>query len=181
MSVVVGMSGCAAPGMGNVTQAPGTASPYEVTVTPPEHTPSAPSDDATDASIINSRHEVTLGETTEIPPTPSRRYRVRMEDQSVGIQHGAMIHAHRLYLHDNETGQELRVGDDTGQADFEAMDDEYLIWRWSLCDPQPCQIRPEGLYAHNLVTGEEIYIGLGIDVWMSSPWIVFSQYRKSRY
>ncbi len=170
------LSGCLTPGTGDTALPSGDVPLLEVTTVPSGDAPATAVslDDAAGVATASPMHEVRLGETNEIAPAPSRRYRVRMEDQSIGVQRGVMAHKHSLYLHDNETDQEFRLGDDSGQADFEAMDDQYLVWRWSLCDPWPCQDRAQGLYAYDLTTGEQAYIGLGIDVWMSNQWIIFT-------
>lgn len=123
------LSGCLAPGTGDIALPSGDVPLLEVTTVPSGDAPATAVslDDATGVATASPMHEVRLGETNEIAPAPSRRYRVRMEDQSIGVRRGVMVHKHSLYLHDNETDQEFRLGDDSGQADFEAMNDQYLV------------------------------------------------------
>ncbi len=82
------------------------------------------------------------------------RYFARNERESLNS-------VQELYLRDSQTGQEVRLGDDKGDALFGTMTDQYLIWRFQCyrCDEQPGITT--GLYAYVLATGEEIVITQG--------------------
>jgi hypothetical protein len=72
----------------------------------------------------------------------------------------------KLFVHDAETGHEVRLGDDAGGALFETMTSEYVIWRYQW-DGRTETTRKSGLYAYILEAGEEITIAQQPD---KDPW-----------
>jgi hypothetical protein len=94
---------------------------------------------------------VVVASVSELPPeaTPPSRYSV--ETEAIG---GDTLKP-ALYVVDSQTGNRVRLGDDSGATRFGAMSDKYVVW-YFLCDP--CPNTGLGLYAYNLHTGENVLI-----------------------
>ena len=73
-----------------------------------------------------------------------------------------------LYLIDNETGQETRLGDDRHAATFGTMNDDYLLWfYWG-----------EGIHLYTLATGEDRFIYTATSTLppqIAGDWIAFGR------
>jgi hypothetical protein len=97
--------------------------------------------------------KVRLGEVTEVAsfaaPMPSR-YSIRNDYVTVGTNQEFV-----LYVRDAQAGKDIRLGYDGGHAEFGAMSDEYVIWKY-LCDE--CIELKSGLYAYSLKTGANTLI-----------------------
>ena len=63
----------------------------------------------------------------------------------------------KLYVQDTVTGEQVRLGDDAGDAFFQVMTDQYVIWKYQW-NGWAETTRKTGLYAHVLETGKEIII-----------------------
>lgn len=106
-----------------------------------------------------------------VPPptdTAQSRYAIR-EDiplwQPV-TKPGQYIPSKKLFVKDSVTGREIRLGDDGGDALFEAMTSQYVIWRYQW-DGRSETLRKTGLYAYVLETSDEIIIAQQPD---TDPW-----------
>jgi hypothetical protein len=64
----------------------------------------------------------------------------------------------KLFVQDAQTGQEIRLGDDRGDAIFEKMTQDYVIWRYQWHGRSETVGFKTGLYAYVLKTGKEIII-----------------------
>ncbi len=62
----------------------------------------------------------------------------------------------RLFVTDPTTGKELRLGDDSGQAEAGAMTDEFVVWRF-LCDPN-CKDFKQGLHIYRFAAHQDTWI-----------------------
>lgn len=110
--------------------------------------------------------KVRVGAITEfVPPVvslPQPRYTVREDippwqpitrpDQTIRD-----IPVQKLFVQDSATGHEIRLGDDAGDALFQMMTSQYVIWRYQW-NGWAETTRKTGLYAYVLETGEEIVI-----------------------
>ncbi|HNT78638.1 MAG TPA: hypothetical protein PKH77_26815 [Anaerolineae bacterium] len=74
--------------------------------------------------------------------------------------------ARKLFIQDIRSGQEIRLGDEAGDAFLEIKTSQYVIWRYQW-NGQSETTRKTGLYAHILETGEEISIAQAPDL---APW-----------
>lgn len=100
--------------------------------------------------------KVKLGALTElasIPPPltepPPRRYIAQVLSRGEGMNRTSIV-----AVRDTQSGTEIaRLGDDTGESVWDAMNDEYVIW-W--CGG--CTSLKTGLYAYRIATGEQILI-----------------------
>lgn len=110
--------------------------------------------------------QFTVGEIIPFTP-PARRYSVRQELKAE--EHATYM----LFVKDNQIGHEFRLGDDSGDADFQAMTDQYIIWHrgCGFCDNPTI---PPGLYAYTLATKEQIFITqAGDGVKAAGNWIIY--------
>ncbi|MFN8488730.1 MAG: hypothetical protein U0350_14105 [Caldilineaceae bacterium] len=104
------------------------------------------------------------------PPTPAAdRYKTRNEfpaDRSQPLP---------LYLVDTTTGQEIRLGDDSGEALYEqARNERYLLW-WFGCRPK-CPTWRNGLHAYVFATGEDRFVAAdagGSRPKLYSDWVAY--------
>jgi hypothetical protein len=87
-----------------------------------------------------------VGASTPVPP----RYSIRNERNDKYI--------YSLFVRDSKTGQEIRLGDDNGNASFGAMTDQYIIWRFAGFTHNKTPDPKTGLFAYVLATGKEITI-----------------------
>ena len=113
--------------------------------------------------------EVEVGDISEIPPLPPRRYTARVDSNYDRVT----TMGSKLFLVDTVTGNEIRLGSDEGSTGLEAITDRYAVWDWkcgSSCSP------PGGRYVYDLVTGEQIALEqMGI-IRMSGDWVVASSF-----
>jgi len=77
-----------------------------------------------------------------------------------------VIPVKKLFIQDNVTGQEVRLGDNAGDALFETMTSQYVIWRYQW-NGWTETTRMTGLYAYVLERGEEIVVAQQPD---ADPW-----------
>jgi len=90
--------------------------------------------------------KVHVGEITKLEaPVATTRYLIRNELDE------RMMNA--LYVRDTQTGQEIRLGDDNGEALFEAQSDQYIIWRYNCCAEGKNSTLKTGLYASDPKSG----------------------------
>jgi len=127
--------------------------------------------------------KVRVGAITEfVPPVESQqqsRYTVREDipPWEPVTEPGQVIPATKLFVHDAETGQEIRLGDDAGDASFQTMTGEYVIWRYQW-NGRTETTRKSGLYAYVLKAGEEIAIAQqpNEDPWypkIDNQWVLY--------
>ncbi len=107
------------------------------------------------------------------------RYIVR-EDillQQPATESGQTTPIQTLFVHDSETGQEVRLGDDAGDALFQVMTNQYIIWRYQW-DGKSETARKTGMYAYVLETGDEIVIAQDTTYPLYpevvGPWVVYT-------
>jgi hypothetical protein len=107
---------------------------------------------------------VRVGPVSEVvPSTPSgepRRYTVRedippWEPVTSADQY---IPPKKLFVRDSATDQEIRLGDDRGDALLKATTEQYVVWRYQWDGISETIGLETGLYAYTLATGEEIVI-----------------------
>ncbi len=116
--------------------------------------------------------KVCVGAVTEfVPPVESQkqsRYTVREDipPWEPATEPGQITSVKKLFVHDAEAGQEIRLGDDAGDASFQTMTSEYVIWRYQW-DGRTETTRKTGLYAYVLESGEEVVIAKEPDI---APW-----------
>jgi len=133
--------------------------------------------------------KVHVGAITEfVPPVESQqqpRYTVREDipPWEPVTEPGQVISVKKLFVHDAETGQEIRLGDDAGDALFEKMTSEYVIWRYQW-DGRSETTRETGLYAYVLATGEEIIVAGEPDIAPGDPeiddqWVLYTDAKNS--
>jgi len=97
--------------------------------------------------------KVRVGAISEfVPPVEGQqqpRYTVREDipPWEPVTEPGQAIPVKKLFVHDTETGQEIRLGDDAGDASFQTMTSEYVIWRYQW-DGRSETTRRTGLYAY---------------------------------
>ncbi|MDY7080399.1 MAG: hypothetical protein SXV54_26260 [Chloroflexota bacterium] len=116
--------------------------------------------------------KVRVGTSTQVAPSvesqQQSRYTIR-EDippwQPV-TEPGQIIPVKKLFVHNTETGQDIRLGDDAGHALFRIMTSEYVIWRYQWNGRSETS-RKTGLYVYVLETGEEIVVARQPD---ADPW-----------
>jgi|GEM_PF-1903927 len=121
----------------------------------PKPTRAGGTPDRYDGLFVTPRpdEQVRLGQVVEIPApaaSPPARYSIRYENKGQGADFRVT-----LFIHDIQTGNEVRLGSDAGHAYFGAMNDEYVIWKYdcdSCADPKP------GLYAYSLKTASNLLI-----------------------
>lgn len=97
--------------------------------------------------------KVSLGQVVEIPPPAaiaSPRYSIRNENKNEGNTLRFL-----LFVRDSQTGQEIRLGSENGQALFGAMNETYVIWKQE-CDK--CASLKTGLYAYSIKTNTNILL-----------------------
>ena len=78
--------------------------------------------------------EVEVGDISEIPPLPPRRYTARVDSNYDRVT----TMGSKLFLVDTVTGNEIRLGSDEGSTGLEAITDRYAVWYWkcgSSCSP----------------------------------------------
>jgi hypothetical protein len=121
-----------------------------------------PANQANPNGIFPPTPQVVMGTPEEGPPTGPTRYTYRNEipeDRSK---------PQPLYLIDTQTGQETRLGDDSGAAFFGVMDEQHLVWYFG------------GFHAYTLATGEDMLISKvgnpGIHPQISGDWVAFGNY-----
>jgi hypothetical protein len=96
--------------------------------------------------------KVSLGQVVEIlaaaaaPPG----YAIRNEKKGEGTNAHTFV-----FIQDTQTGSEVRLGSDKGQALLGATSDDYVIWK-SLCDG--CADLKTGLYAYSIRTSTNILV-----------------------
>lgn len=113
---------------------------------------------------------VRVGEITQTTPPTAPRYSVRQELRETKAGYAVMA----LFVRDSVSRTEVRLGDDSDYAKFQAMSDDYVIWNRGcvLCqEPQPA-FAP-GLYAYVLVNGKQIFIGEGGTTEISGSWVAY--------
>jgi hypothetical protein len=95
---------------------------------------------------------VGLAEVSEIAPEAQPTLRYSIESQPVV---GGPDHWRALYVIDSVTGNQVRLGNDSGTAVYGVMNDEYFLW-FFLCDS--CQDVQPGLHAYSLRTNRDTWI-----------------------
>lgn len=121
---------------------------------------------------------VSLGQVVEIPPpaaTAPPRYSFRNKNEGEGN-----TVRFRLFVRDLQTGQEIRLGDDQGQAFIGTMNDDYVIWKQD-CDP--CGDLKTGLYAYSIKTNtntllSDTMVSRGFPE-MNGQWVIYSSPQKT--
>jgi len=126
--------------------------------------------------------KVRVGAITEfVPPVESQqqsRYTIQEDipPWEPAIEPGQVTPVKKLFVHDAETGQEIRLGDDAGDTLFEAITNQYVIWRYQW-NGLGETTRETGLYAYVLETGEEITIAQYPDQpaypEIDGPWLIY--------
>jgi hypothetical protein len=117
--------------------------------------------------------KVYVGNVTEVAPLTTQgasRYSIRNDYIKVGANQRAV-----LYVRDTQAGKETRLGNDSGHAEFGAMNDEYVIWKY-LCDE--CVDLKSGLYAYSLKTGDNTLITddrLAGYPETANQWVIYSE------
>jgi hypothetical protein len=111
------------------------------------------------------------GEIIEIRPTasPVSPYSIRKDSQpsSYGFLN------YRLFVRNTKTGDDVRLGDDEGDATFHAMTDQYVIWHYGRYTHDEKANPKTGLYAYVLATGEQIPIGGGGHAEANGHWVIY--------
>lgn len=84
----------------------------------------------------------------------------------------------KLFIQDMQSSQEIRLGDEAGDAFLEIETSQYVIWRYQW-NGRSETLRKTGLYAYVLETGEESVIAQhpDIDPWypeIHKQWIVYA-------
>lgn len=136
-----------------------TASPTQILPTPASdivvHHPYAT---PAPGEIVQTGPIVQLIHTSSAQNSPPR-YTLRevtasmiITDASVGPE------VSKLFLQDSETEQEIRLGDDTGDATLALRTVDYVIWRYRNYPAIGESALQSGLYAYDLATGENIVI-----------------------
>lgn len=97
--------------------------------------------------------KVSLGQVVEIPAAAAAvppRYAIRNEKKDEGTSSHTFV-----FIQDTQTGSEVRLGSDKGQALLGATSDDYVIWK-SLCDG--CADLKTGLYAYSIKTTKNMLV-----------------------
>jgi hypothetical protein len=83
-----------------------------------------------------------------------------------------------LYVIDTQTGQEIRLGNDSGAGVYGTQDDKYLLWHF-LCGAA-CREFQQGLYAYTFATQENRLVSTmsipGIFPKLVGEWVAFGRY-----
>lgn len=166
---MVGLVGCTPPG-GVIPQGTPTVNvaialtPGRMTVFPePSIQALTPSDHSGTMSLPNQTTGV--GQIAEIEPLSARRYSVQHDYNELYSRINPV-----LLIHDSEAGKTIRLGDDSGDAIFAAMSDQYVLWEWGSSFPGS---RLSGLYVLALETGQQFYVGNAHGVGIGGEWITY--------
>lgn len=120
--------------------------------------------------------------TAFVPPDTNgqeRRYTVREEvpPWEPATEPGEIMLVRKLFVRDEETGQEVRLGDDAGHAILEAVTEQYVLWRYRW-NGRGETTRKTGLYIYVLQTGEEIIVAqvpaYPVDPRINGQWVVYT-------
>jgi len=185
MGSLLGLAGCApsvvAEGQLKPTPAvsvtlppyPGpTINPTALTISPP---PSWAEQNRWWAVTPLPNEQLMRGEIVEIQPTtlPASPYSIRKDSKpsNRGYQ------TYMLFLRNSKTGEEIRLGDDNGDAILELLTDQYLIWRYNSETYDEKAKLNRGLYAYHLATGKQITIANSVGYQgqpeMSGEWVIY--------
>lgn len=127
---------------------------------------------------------VRLGDITEATPVPpahdSTKLRYSVREDIPPWQGQAKpsdpVQVRKLFVRDSQTGQEIRLGDDYGDARLEAVTNEYVIWRQIHYGHEDTALKT-GLYAYVLTSGIRIVIaqepGYPWDSLTEGQWVVY--------
>jgi hypothetical protein len=116
--------------------------------------------------LASSNEQTHVGPITLVPPTPPAdnrqpaRFSIREDipDWEPVTEPNQYVPPRKLFVLDNETGKEVRLGEDYGDAFFEEMTDQYVIWRYQRYGHPEGVRLSTGLYAYVLATGEQLVI-----------------------
>jgi hypothetical protein len=145
---------------------PTAVAPTEPVPVPSPQLPFAPSE---------VDQQVFIGEITEVvalKPSQVVRYTIEsvlpqppyIKPQLLGV-----------IIHDTQAGASIQLGDDQGDVGFEYLTEKYALWRYT-CSPDACSEESKfqtGLYAHNLETGEDNWIGPDAAPEAQEDWIIY--------
>ena len=117
--------------------------------------------------------QVQVGVVTELVAVPQalarhdpRRFTAQVLTRGESLNQTSVI-----VVHDTQSAREItRLGNDTSQAVWKAMNDEYVIW---FCGA--CQSLKMGLYAYRIATGEQVFISetAGQYPKIDGEWVVY--------
>jgi hypothetical protein len=147
----------------------------------PLPTSSRPEPTAAGGSEENDRgiqSGIRISDVTEITPSPIPTPMGTIREE---YGDGDVV---QLFVQSQQNAQEVRLGNDQGDASFGLMTHNYVVWRFDCyqCDEQsPLQT---GLYAYDITNGEQVVIsqepGIQWDVEADDIWILYVDYGVER-
>lgn len=111
-----------------------------------------------------------------IAPSASR-YSIREETKA-----GSLFSIYMLFVEDAKA-DEVRLGDDNGDARFYALTDEYVIWSYHRYEEDKQAALQTGLYAYHLPSGKSITITQSGGAYpeIAGQWVVYLSEGENQY
>lgn len=150
--------------------------PFGITPVPTSLRPAPTMAGGAEADAQEGQTNIRVSHFAEVTPTPTPTSinLVRQEDANV-VQ---------LFIQPQPAAQEVRLGNDQGDATFGLMTDSYVVWHFDCyqCNEQsPLQT---GLYAYNVERSEQVVIaqepGVQWDVEADGTWLLYVDYGVER-